>query len=78
MDELEADGIDKKSLAPGSAYLEYCVRQGWLVKKGEGEAATYEMTPEGKKKLANVTINFDLSAVENIKKEPRRKYKRRK
>jgi len=30
----------KNPLELGSAYLEYCVKQGGLVKKGEGEAAT--------------------------------------
>jgi predicted transcriptional regulator len=78
MGDNSTGNADKNPLAPGSAYLEYCVRQGWLIKKGEGQAATYETTPEGEKKLANVSINFDLSAMESIKKEPRRKYKRRK
>ena len=68
----------KNPLELGSAYLEYCVKQGWLIKKGEGDAATYQLTPEGEKKLANVSINFDLSSVEKIEKEPRRKYRRRK
>jgi DNA-binding PadR family transcriptional regulator len=59
----------------GSAYLDYCVKQGWLVKSGEGDAATYQVTPEGEKKLANVSINFDLSSVDKVDKEPRRKYR---
>ena len=77
MTDFNSDKFDVRSLAPGSAYLEYCVKQGLLVKKGEGDAATYEMTPEGEKKLANVSINFDLSTMEHIKKPARRKYKRR-
>jgi DNA-binding PadR family transcriptional regulator len=69
---------EKNPLELGSAYLDYCVKQGWLVKSGEGDAATYQVTPEGEKKLANVSINFDLSSVDKVDKEPRRKYRRRK
>jgi DNA-binding PadR family transcriptional regulator len=65
------------SLAPGSSYLEYCVRQGWLEKEGEGESATYKLTPIGEKKLADVSFNFDLSRLENTEIKPRRKYRRR-
>ncbi len=78
MTEIINDGPGENPLAPGSAYLEYCVRQGWLVKKGKGESATYELTPEGEKKLADVSFNFDLSRLEKVEKEPTRKYKRRK
>lgn len=78
MTEIEDDGLENNPLAPGSAYLEYCVKQGWLVKTGEGDTGTYELTPEGEKKLAKVPFNFDLSMLEKTKKEPRRKYKRRK
>ena len=78
MKEYTGDGTGKNPLEPGSAYLEYCVRQGWLVKVGEGEAATYKVTPEGEKKLMDVPFNFDLSRLEKGDREPRRKYKRRK
>lgn len=72
------EDYEKNPLAPGSAYLDYCVKQGWLVKSGEGDSATYELTPEGEKKLANVPLNFDLSTLEKGEKEPRKKYRRRK
>jgi hypothetical protein len=78
MVDIAGNDEEKNPLAPGSAYLEYCVRQGWLIKSGEGESATYELTPEGEKKLAGVSFNFDLSRLEKIEKEPRRKYRRRK
>lgn len=78
MTETTGEGPEKNPLAPGSAYLDYCVRQGWLIKKGEGESATYELTPEGEKKLEEVSFNFDLSRLEKSDKEPPRKYKRRK
>ena len=71
-------GLEKNPLAPGTAYLDYCVRQGWLVKSGEGDSATYELTPEGEKKLEQVSFNFDLSRLKKADKEPRRKYRRRK
>lgn len=75
----DTTGDDEKSpLELGSAYLDYCVKQGWLIKSGEGDTATYQVTPEGEKKLANVSINYDLSSVEKVDKEPRRKYRRRK
>jgi predicted transcriptional regulator len=73
-----AGGAENNPLELGSAYLEYCVKQGWLVKKGEGDSAIYQVTPEGEKKLANVSLNFDLSAVEKLEKPPRRKYRRKK
>lgn len=73
-----AGGAGKNPLELGSAYLDYCVKQGWLRKNGEGDSATYQLTPEGEKKLANVSLNFDLSAVEKVAREPRRKYRRRK
>ena len=72
-----AGDAEKNPLELGSAYLDYCVKQGWLIKNGEGDSATYELTPEGERKLANVSFNFDLSALEKIEKEPRRKYRRR-
>jgi|GEM_PF-4733241 len=78
MVDIVDNGAKINPLAPGSAYVEYCVRQGWLTKRGEGESATYELTPEGEKKLANVSFNFDLSRLDRSDKEPPRKYKRRK
>ncbi|UCE67641.1 MAG: hypothetical protein JSU85_06435 [Candidatus Zixiibacteriota bacterium] len=78
MTEITGNDPEKNPLAPGSAYLDYCVRQGWLIKSGEGDSATYELTPEGEKKLADVPFNFDLSRLERAEEEPRRKYKRRK
>jgi hypothetical protein len=78
MKKIIGNDTEENSLAPGSAYLEYCVRQGWLVKNGEGESAIYELTPEGEKKLANTPFNFDLSKLEKAGRDSLRKYKRRK
>ena len=66
------------SLELGTAYLEYCVKQGWLVKTGEGGAAQYELTPSGEKKLANAPLNFDLSKMTSKGDQTKRKRRRRK
>ena len=78
MGEFTGEGSEKNPFELGSAYLDYCVKQGWLVKQGDGDSATYAMTPDGEKKLADVSFNFDLSTLEKAEKEPRRKYRRRK
>ncbi|MEE9553394.1 MAG: hypothetical protein V3W18_03765 [candidate division Zixibacteria bacterium] len=65
------------SLELGTAYLEYCVKQGWLVKIGEGDAMQYELTPEGEKKLANAPLNFDLSKMTSKGDQTKRKRRRR-
>ncbi len=61
MEEILGQNRSVDPLALGEAYLEYCVKQGWLAKVGEGGAAQYELTPAGQKKLADVPFNFDLS-----------------
>lgn len=66
-----------KSLELGSAYLEYCVKQGWLVKSGEGDRAQYNLTPAGEKKLANAPLNFDLSEMTSKGDRTRRRKRRR-
>ena len=61
MEELFERGREVNPLALGAAYLDYCVKQGWLTKVGEGTTAQYELTNLGEKKLAEVPFNFDLS-----------------
>ena len=61
MEEYLEENRTVNPLALGAAYLEYCVRQGWLTKTGDGPQAQYELTPLGEVKLANVPFNFDLS-----------------
>jgi hypothetical protein len=63
--------------ALGVAYLEYCVKQGWLDKTGEGESAQYELTELGEKKLANVPFNFDLSKLTKSSERKKRHHKTR-
>ncbi len=64
-------------LALGAAYLEYCVKQGWLTRIGEGETAQYELTPRGEKKLANVPFNFDLSKLTSSVEKKKRHHRTR-
>lgn len=66
-----------QSLALGSAYLDYCVKQGWLTKSGEGDNAQYVLTPKGEKKLANAPLNFDLSKMTSKGDQTKRKKRRR-
>lgn len=66
------------SFTLGPAYLDYCVKKGWLVKKGEGDTAQYDLTEIGKKKLDNVSLNFDLSAIIEKGDGPKKKRKRHK
>lgn len=37
-------------------FLEYCVKQGWLIKEGKGKNTRYFATPEGEKALARFGI----------------------
>ncbi|MCP4582557.1 MAG: hypothetical protein GY839_13190 [candidate division Zixibacteria bacterium] len=62
----------------GPAYLDYCVKKGWLTKTGEGSKAQYELTETGKKKLDNVSLNFDLSAITSKGDGPKKRRKRHK
>lgn len=62
----------------GSAYLDYCVKQGWLEKIGDGAHAQYELTELGKKKMANVSFNLDLSVIASRRDNTKKKRKRHK
>ena len=70
------DRLDSFTLGP--AYLDYCVKKGWLVREGEGATAQYELTELGRKKLDNVSLNFDLSAITKKGDGPKKKRKRHK
>ena len=61
MEDFSERNPEVNAIALGAAYLDYCVRQGWLVKRGEGATAQYALTPLGEEKLADVPFNFDLS-----------------
>ena len=70
------DHLDTFTLGP--AYLDYCVKKGWLTLSGEGPSAQYELTDLGRKKLDNVSLNFDLSAIVDKGDGPKKKRKRHK
>jgi hypothetical protein len=76
--ELSGQDDLEKHLALGSAYLDYCVRQGWLQKTGEEPNAHYLMTETGKKKLSKVTFNLDLSVISTKRDNTKKKRKRHK
>ncbi len=42
--------------AVGGGFLEYCVKQGWMIREGKGRNARYYVTPEGEGKLRGFGI----------------------
>jgi len=62
----------------GAAYLDYCVKQGWLEKSDDGPQAQYRMTELGRKKMANVSFNLDLSVIAARRDNTKKKRKRHK
>jgi len=76
MEEYFEQNMPVNPLKLGEAYLEYCVRQGWLTKAGEGQSAQYELTDVGAKKLTGVPFNFDLSKLASLEDLNRKKRKR--
>jgi hypothetical protein len=42
--------------AIGGGFLNYCVRQGWLIQQGRGKAMKYYVTQEGREALAEYGI----------------------
>jgi hypothetical protein len=77
MEEFSHQNREVNPFALGAAYLEYCVRQGWLTKTGEGQTAQYELTTIGEKKLAEVPFNFDLSKLTTASEKKKRKHRTR-
>jgi hypothetical protein len=77
MEEHSYEGQKINPLALGAAYLDYCVRKGWLARTGEGDRAQYILTPDGEKKLSKVPFNFDLTKLsgEGEKKSKKRRRK---
>ena len=69
-------GLDSFTIGP--AYIDYCVKKGWLTKVDDTEPVRYELTELGKKKLDNVSLNFDLSTILTKGDDPKKKRKRQK
>ena len=42
----------------GGSFLEYCVRQGWMVKQGQGRSLRYFCTPAGMEALRRFGIEI--------------------
>ncbi len=42
--------------AIGGGFLEYCVRQGWLIQQGRGRGMKYYVTETGREALAELGI----------------------
>lgn len=76
MEEHYDEGQTINPLALGAAYLDYCVKKGWLAKTGDGDRVQYILTPDGEKKLSNVPFNFDLTKLSGAGEKRKRKRKR--
>jgi hypothetical protein len=50
------DGDPVNCLAIGGGFLEYCVRQGWLIRQRRGRATRYYVTEAGRGALAEFGI----------------------
>jgi hypothetical protein len=49
----------RRSLNPfaiGGGFLDYCVKQGWLIREGKGRSARYYSTEKGKEELERFGI----------------------
>jgi len=50
------DGDPANPFAIGGGFLEYCVKQGWLIRQGRGRATKYYVTESGRGALAGFGI----------------------
>ena len=51
--------LELKSVNPfaiGGGFLDYCIKQGWLIREKKGRHAKYFVTKEGEKKLGKFGI----------------------
>ncbi|MEW6235811.1 MAG: hypothetical protein AB1656_10530 [Candidatus Omnitrophota bacterium] len=57
-EENRKEGTEKaiNPFAVGGGFLDYCVKQGWLIREGSGRSSKYYATPAGKRELANFGI----------------------
>lgn len=44
--------------AIGGGFLDYCVKQGWLIREGKGRSVKYYATSEGKEELKKFDIKI--------------------
>ncbi|MBN1505798.1 MAG: hypothetical protein JW955_03075 [Sedimentisphaerales bacterium] len=50
------EGDPVNCFAIGGGFLEYCVRQGWLIRQRQGKATRYYVTEAGREALAGYGI----------------------
>jgi len=53
------NNLELKSVNPfaiGGGFLDYCIKQGWLIREKKGRHAKYFVTKEGEKKLGKFGI----------------------
>ncbi len=58
---LSQPAPERKSINPfavGGAFLDYCVKQKWLIREGTGRSAKYYPTEAGIKELRNFDIKI--------------------
>ncbi|UCD51908.1 MAG: hypothetical protein JSW27_04580 [Phycisphaerales bacterium] len=55
-DDSAPPGDPVNPFAIGGAFLQYCVRQGWLIQQGRGRAMKYYVTKAGRAALAEYGI----------------------
>jgi hypothetical protein len=54
--EAPPGGDPINPFAIGGGFLEYCVRQGWLIRQGRGRGTKYYVTQAGREALAEYGI----------------------
>ena len=54
--EKESSGDPVNPFAIGGGFLDYCVRQGWLIRQGRGRATKYYVMQAGREALAEFGI----------------------
>jgi ribonuclease HI len=56
MPDAGAGQVDPSAI--GLMFLEHCMRQGWIVKKGSGRGVKYHVTETGRKELGKLGISI--------------------
>jgi len=54
--EAGVDEVDPSAISV--MFIEHCLRQGWMVRKGSGRSAKYHVTETGRRELRNLGISI--------------------
>jgi hypothetical protein len=57
-DQTKAGSKTVNPFAIGGGFLDYCIRQGWLIQEGKSGGAEYYVTNEGEKELKKFGIRI--------------------